>query len=286
MRGDIKMTDINLGAGCEYSNIFFEKLKQIKDHGKQRLFIIADFDHSLTTPDSDTCWGIIEQSGILPEEYVRQHQQAFEHYLQIERDSSQMSWEQKNDLMSQWFLRMIDLLMEFEFHQEMISQIFEVKKIHFRPEVLSFLKLTKTMNIPLIIVSAGLSDMITYCLSLEQCLFDNIMIIANCFDFNDQQLLTGFKQKNLIHTFNKDRQVINLEILQKIQSRHNLVLIGDLIPDSKMSESFVHQIAIKVGFYNNPDTLQVEDYLKHFDLVIKDDASFTEIIKLLGWLTI
>jgi hypothetical protein len=57
--------------------------------------------------------------------------------------------------------------------------------------------------------------------------------------------------------------------------RKNVVVMGDIISDSRMVDDSQHEITIKIGFLNNREKHghMIEDYLKVYDMVVMDDGT-------------
>ena len=57
--------------------------------------------------------------------------------------------------------------------------------------------------------------------------------------------------------------------------------MGDIIPDSKMSRDEKHDQLIKIGFFNGDrdhSSVPLEDFQKHFDLVITGDGTLCPVM--------
>ena len=55
---------------------------------KEKLYIIADFDHTLTTKNSQNCWGILSQISDISPNYIKESKKNNDYYLPIEQDDS------------------------------------------------------------------------------------------------------------------------------------------------------------------------------------------------------
>ena len=64
--------------------------------------------------------------------------------------------------------------------------------------------------------------------------------------------------------------------------RKNLIVMGDIIEDSKMPKDSEHENLLKIGFFNTTEGhATLEDFTKHFDLVISSDGSLCPVLYLL-----
>jgi hypothetical protein len=58
--------------------------------------------------------------------------------------------------------------------------------------------------------------------------------------------------------------------------------MGDIIEDSKMPKDSEHENLLKIGFFNTTEGhATLEDFTKHFDLVISGDGSLCPVLYLL-----
>ena len=65
-----------------------------------------------------------------------------------------------------------------------------------------------------------------------------------------------------------------------MKNRKNVILLGDRIDDLDMVAGFDYNIILKIGFFNS-DSKTLEEYKKHFDLIITHDGTMEEINELL-----
>lgn len=90
---------------------------------------------------------------------------------------------------------------------------------------------------------------------------------------------------DIIHVFNKnENSVQDPEYFNVIQSRNNVILLGDSPGDLTMADGLKNpgQI-IKIGFLNSNIDALLERYLNMFDIVLIDDQTMSvpyEIVKL------
>lgn len=74
------------------------------------------------------------------------------------------------------------------------------------------------------------------------------------------------------------------EFVYSSPMRKNLVVMGDLIADTRMVEDDKHEVIIKIGFLNNRKSHghMIEEYLKAYDLIVMDDGTLLPVAYLLG----
>ena len=66
---------------------------------------------------------------------------------------------------------------------------------------------------------------------------------------------------------------------EKAALPRNLILMGDIIADSQMSRDHEHDHVLKVGFFNGHGEVTLEQFAKHFDVVITGDGTLCPIVR-------
>ena len=257
------------------------KIKRLRESGMEKLHIITDFDRTITTRNNDgtittTSWAIFAQ--VLPESYVVERKELFEHYRPIEIDTS-LDIETRARHMEEWWKKHLDLLIKYKLSKDIVSQVAHKANITIRDGVAKFFEFTNKHKIPVLIFSAGIGDVVHVVLQkyIES---HNAHIIANHFLYNSKDEVSGF-QKEIIHTLNKNEYIIRNESYhQTIQERKNCILFGDTLEDASMSDGLQHHVIIKIGFLNG-DTTQLESFKKVYDIVLEEEKASFDILDLL-----
>ena len=233
----------------------FEKKKnKFKLSGTEHLHVIADFDKTLTRAFVDgkrvgSAIAQIRNNNCLSKEYTKKAFELFDKYHPIEFDIN-IPLEKKIPLMEEWWSKHLTLLVKSGMKKEIIDSIVEKRGVHSRKgldEFISFLNLNK---IPILILSAGLGDVIDGFLEKKEMLTENIHVISNYFDFDENGFAKGYKGK-IVHVFNKDEsQIKDTPYFEKVSQRKNVLLLGDSLGDLKMTGNIGFEQIIKVGFLN------------------------------------
>lgn len=163
--------------------------------------------------------------------------------------------------------------------QEKLEQSIKQSNLIFRQGAKDILEKCYKENIPIIILSAGIGNVIEQFLKANNCYTDNMYIISNFIEFKSDGSMKKFDYSKMIHTLNKTMPGhLPKEIQQKIQDKEYAILMGDMVEDEKMIEESKWKKTIKIGFLNKKLEENLPIYLKHFDIVLtKEDATF-EII--------
>lgn len=134
-------------------------------------------------------------------------------------------------------------------------------------------------NIPVIIISAGIGNVIEEFLNTENDYYDNIKIISNFISFENGI----FKEVigDTIHALNKNIVCLDDESKQILKERKNILLFGDGLADLKMISEEEKENAIMVGFLDEKINENLEHYNKGFDIVLTNQGSFEEVNNIL-----
>ena len=243
-----------------------------------KLYIIADFDHTLTTKDSQNCWGILSKIPNISPEYIKQSKQNNDYFFPIEQDET-IDYNIKTIMMKNWYEQHIKLLIKYNLQEDDINKISHDNSIILRKGVTDFLKFTNQNNIPVIIISAGIANIIEGTLKKHNCLFNNVYILSNIFKFQHGTLKA--LRNSIIHSLNKNKIDIPQKIKQILKDKDETILLGDNIGDTLMTIKDNKKI-IKIGFLNYNDTNKLHTFQKYFDIVYNNDTSFLEIINLIN----
>lgn len=160
---------------------------------------------------------------------------------------------------------------------EMTSRV----KIQFRNGLHEILNHCKDSEIPFLVFSAGVENIIEEILKQDNLLFDNMHIVSNRMVFNDQGVCVDF-QEPLIHVLNKSEfQLEKTPYYSTIEKRANVILMGDSLGDLQMSQGVTHDLCLNIGFLNH-DIKDLEPaYLEKFDIVIEGDANMKPVLEIL-----
>lgn len=212
------------------------KLEKIKQDGLENLQVVLDFDRTITGPTphgrpAPSMISFLRESDILGEEYFERANALFAHYHPIEI-SNDISLEEKNSLMHEWWVKHIELLIEYKLTLEQILEISSSPNLVLRDGAKDFFLFCSTRNIPIIIFSANVlgSESISNFLKMNNVNYPNIKIITNELTFNEQGEVVNFKEP-IIHSENKNETILDVE---KIMQRKNTILAGDGLADANM----------------------------------------------------
>ena len=252
-------------------------LKRIKDWTDETIYILTDFDRTITIGNSESSWSILSKSSEVPKEYVEERQEFYNYYRPFEIDET-LDYETKNKLMIEWWNKHIGLFIKYKLSEDVINNAARnLRVMSFRAGAKEFLKDMFDRNIPVIIISAGIGNFIKQFLIKNDCDFPNIFIVSNFIKF-ENGIATGVSD-NVIHSLNKNEVSLPNEIKELINNRHNIILLGDSISDIKMAKEENREQALKIGFLEEKVEENKPYFEDAFDIVCQDNVDYNELSK-------
>ena len=256
-----------------YKDNIIEKINSWPDNS---VHILADFDRTITMDESKTTWGILSDDNLSLEEYVTERNRLYDFYRPIELNEA-LDYEDKNKYMVEWWTKHINLFINFGLKEETIKKaVKDSQTLKFRDGAIDFFKGLKNKNIPLIIISAGIGNVIEEFLRNNNCYFDNIYIVANFIEFKDGVAI-GIRDE-IIHSLNKNEAILPDFLKDIIKDRPNIILLGDQISDTRMIPNEV-LTAIKIGFCEENVVDNLRYFIKNYDVICTDKTTFKDLAK-------
>ena len=254
-----------------------EKINSLKLN-KNNFYVVADFDRTLTEGASDSTWGIFANANQVGEEYKQRRTALFNKYRPIEIDPN-ISDKEKSDAMKEWWQLHINLFYEYGVKEQSVKNAVALGNLKYREGAKEFLKKMNELNVPVIIISAGIGNVIEEFLKLENDNYDNIKIISNFIVFENGE----FKEiaGEIIHALNKNIVRLDEHSKHDLENRNNILLLGDGFADLKMISEEKIKNAITVGFLDEKIDENLELYNKGFDIVLTNQSTFNDVNNIL-----
>ena len=252
-----------------------EKLNRIK-LTKSNFYVAIDFDKTITATESADSW---DASGkILGDEFKEKLYNLYFKYGPIEQDYN-ISFEEKYKAMEEWYYSCMQLYYDYGLTQEKLKESIDSSNIVFRKGAKNFLNELYKNNVPVIILSAGIGNVIERFLQKNECLYKNMEIISNFISFDSNGKIKKYTGE-LIHTLNKTMDgKVTYDFFEKIKKKKYGLLFGDFVEDKKMIPMNEWNNTVSVGFLGKNVEQNLEVYKDNFDIVLtQDDASFDTAI--------
>ena len=271
------------------SKDFEEKLSEFKKKPK-KLMIVTDFDYTLTKKYLDdnhlySSYCVLEKSDFLSENFKIQNKNLFEKFSKYENDIS-LDFNSKDKLMRQWFKENLELILEENINREsFLKMVLQAEKnFYYRHGISEFFDLIDKHNIPIIIVSGGIYEVIEeslkYVLPQYKSLKEKklIHVVANKFKYDENNKAIGYVEP-FVYTFNKGETL--KQIFKEFSTgEENIIVMGDHLNDIDTIKHIDYDNEIKIGFINfEEDSLDeqkiklLEAYQLRYDVLIFNDGN-------------
>jgi HAD superfamily phosphoserine phosphatase-like hydrolase len=246
------------------------KLDNFLQDGTKKLFLISDFDRTLTKSCDKrgrnvTSWEIVRS--FLSQEDQKKYVELYKKYRPLELKKILT----KNDA-NIWWGGNLDLIGKNKINFSLITKSV-LRKVPGRPYVKELFRLCEKENIPTLIISAGMKNIIkVWCKKFK--IKPNFIISTNLVISKNGKII-GWKRESLVNNFNK-REKAKKEINKLKSKRPNIVLLGDSLDDAEVvgGDKNVLRIGICDGHFSR------REFNKKFDLIVKD-GSLRSIVKIL-----
>ncbi len=241
-------------------------------------YVVMDFDMTITIPGSDNSWSILENPDFVDPCLKKEARTLFKQYYTYENDYNLDKY-MKTKYMVEWYQKNMDLFFKYNLTYDALINCVQNSNVSFRNNAKDFLGFLYKNNIPVIIVSAGIGNVIYEFLKFNNCLYDNIFIISNFLDFENNKVLPF--NKEMIHSCNKSIRKLPENFYKKIRDRIYILLFGDLIEDLNMVPTNLRENTLSFGFLERQIDDNLKFYLDAFDVVLTDNSSFSDIQKII-----
>lgn len=270
-----------------------EFVEAINSNKKQGLFVVSDFDRTLTKAYVDgryvtSLMGILRNSSYLDEDYKIKGQKLFNYYSPKVEGENALPVSQREALVQQWWSKAYELLKGKGLRKKYIEEIVKHPDLQLREGVVDFFNWTEKNTIPIFIMSAGgLGTLsIELFLKLKKQLRENIHIVSNELFWSEEGVFLGVKEP-MVHMFNKTGRLIsdNPKANAFLKGRRYAFILGDSIGDSRMADG-ISELSLKVYISGsgkeNVLEAEEEDLSQYFDIILEPNESYVEIMRILG----
>jgi len=152
-------------------------------------------------------------------------------------------------------------------------------------------------NIPVLVLSAGLGDLVEEILRYYKVYHSNVKVVSNFLEYDEEGNIVGLAG-DVIHVFNKNEKslkpvertnsdhVENDDLINQIHKRSNVLLMGDSLGDPCMADGIENPSAVlKIGFLNHnietdQEITRLRKYMDAYDVVLVDDQT-TDVFNLI-----
>lgn len=233
-----------------------------------------------------TTYSLLQHGNFFSDEFKRKTIENHDYYVKIEFDPH-IDHDEKFRHMEEWWRKSNQLLINEGANMNIINEAVQSSNILFRDGCLEMFELCHENNIPILVFSAGITQVIESIFKTKLKMYDNIHIISNDLIFDENEKIIGIKDP-IIHSLNKGEHSYQLlkekgkSYFKDVSTRKNIILLGDTLGDSRMTDGFHHSdVILKIGFLNTNIDKMYPKFKEVFDVVITDDGSMYPLYHIL-----
>ncbi len=219
---------------------YFRKISVMQMDGAEKLNIVSDFDFTMTQfwlngKRGASCHKVIEDCGLLTEDYHRNAQAVQLKYYPLEVDPT-LDAVTRTNYMIEWVFEAHKLLCKSGLTKEKIqtavTNSIANQGVALRDKVASFFSLLNEFNVPFLIFSAGIADVLEEILRqyVGELNHELVHVISNRCEFHGPNHTLSEMLEPCLHVFNKKSSAfLDTPYFQRpdLPNRTNLLLIGD-----------------------------------------------------------
>jgi len=216
------------------------KLAEFALAGPDKLHFVFDFDRTLTvahlgTAEDITSWHILREH--LPEAGKQVYQQLFEKYRALEIAGSMTETDA-----AVWWTSTLDLFVEYRLDLKAVEQDF-LDRASIRSGATELFQLCQTHNIPTVIMSAGIRDVIDIWDKLY--MINPSLVISTALELDAEGRIVGWHRDTLVHALNK-AETSHPELSAIRGERPMAILVGDGMNDVDMASGDANVLRVRI----------------------------------------
>ena len=228
-----------------------------------------DFDRTLTIGKDKsghevTSWTILTE--LLPPKAFSVQQQLYQKYRPLEA-SGKMTHEQATS----WANQVLKIFVDNEINLREIEKDFS-QKTSIRSHAKEIIDLCKALEIPTVVLSAGIKEVIELWSKTFQ-ISPNLILATQLITNQTGKIIDW--NKNIVHVKNKKEQGHH-EFTKIKKMRPNIILVGDAIEDADMAEGKENVLRIRIFNPREDERIDREAFAREtfakFDLIIEEET--------------
>jgi len=238
------------------------------------LIVITDFDATLTAGDSDQCHDLVGASPLMSAPFRDDFGPLLDWSSNTAIDGVEW-WDTAHGFMVKHGMPPRPLIPRLVREARMVP----------RPGALELLKKLETLQVPLLIVSAGVSDIIEEFLRQHGALSENVTICSNRLNYAADSAPKSVSPDPPITSFTKAEAYKSASSFFSAHSdRRAIIVMGDSVTDVDAAEHVPYHTSLSIGFVNaRPDQAA---HTQAFDAVVQgSQGSLYPVIDILNEMT-
>jgi len=220
------------------------------------VMVITDFDATITTGDSEQCHDLVGGSRLLSNDFRKDFAPLLDWTTDANIDGVPW-WDAAHKLMVKHGMP----------PRQLIPRLVREAKMVPRPGALELLKSLEQHNVPVLIVSAGLSDVIEEFLRQHGALSENVVICSNRLNYDADVAPKSVTPDPPITSFTKEYAYSSASsFFAEHKHRRAIIQLGDSLSDVDPAKKVPYDQLISIGFLNAK--LDARKHGEAFDAVV------------------
>lgn len=238
------------------------------------LIVITDFDATLTAGDSEQCHDLMGSSKLLSADFRAAFAPLLDWTTNAAIDGVEW-WDQAHEHMVKHGMP----------PRQLIPRLVREADMRPRPGALELLKKCEMLGVPVLIVSAGVSDVIEEFLRQHGALSENVTICSNRLNYEADSAPKSVSPSPPITSFTKQYAYKSASsFFANHSTRRALIVLGDSVTDVDACENVPSDFVLSVGFVNErPDASR---HAQAFDAVVQgNEGSLEPVLQIVDEMT-
>lgn len=224
------------------------------------LLVITDFDATITSGDSEQCHDVMGNSKLLCSEFRREFAPLLDWSTNTAIDGVEW-WDVAHGLMIKYGMP----------QRNIIPRLVREAKMVPRPGALELLKRLEELNVPVLIVSAGLSDVIEEFLRQHGALSENVTVCSNRLNYQADTTPKSVAPSPPITSFTKEYAYSSASaFFAEHAKRRAVIQLGDSLTDVDPARHVPYDHLLSIGFVN--ERLDPTKHYNTFDATVHGNA--------------
>lgn len=263
------------------------KIHKLTIDGPSCLQLLTDFDRTLSRTHYhgkpvSTSYCVYEDINHVSMEYMQLATRLREKYYPIEI-SPKLTAEEKIPYMIQWFAESFDIVLKVGVNLREMPSLVRRADLHLRCRTVALFEFLATKDVPILVFSAGLGDVVRLSLQQHGALLNNVTVLSNFIEYDKEGAPLKFSDQ-LLHMYNKNAKfppASEYFASTRIRKRCNAILMGDSLGDCSMADGAPgisppptgNSTLLRIGFLDHEIEQRLETYLDNYDMVLLDDQT-------------
>ncbi len=241
------------------------KIAGFKIAGSSQLQVLLDFDRTLTEKhkQASVSWQLMRNH--LPPDGRVEAQKVFDHYRAIEL-AEKLTVE---DAVA-WWTASMSIIIKYRLDMKTVEQDFLTHST-IRPGTKELFALCAAHNIPTIIMSAGIKDVIEIWCKVYD--IHPTIILSTSLKLDTYNRVIGWDESSIVHTLNK-KEIDHPELSKIRLERSHTILAGDSMHDFDMAEGDNNVLRVRIYDPLGQEETDYTQTFDRFDTVIEDGTLF------------